>query len=133
MRLLTLLFVFLCFTNSAMSQSYSGDEKVTQIVYEDAEPKLYRLYPTQNIWTFIKLNTSNGEMTQVQFSMDDNRMESPLLDYPLVYGDDVQVGRFALYPTQNIWTFILLDQIDGDTYQVQWSTSPENRGVLPIN
>ena len=26
----------------------------------------YRLFPTQNMWTFIKLNTRNGQMWQVQ-------------------------------------------------------------------
>ena len=132
MRLSTLLFALLCFANTAMSQSFANEEKVSQIIYEDAEPKLYRLYPTQNIWTFIKLNTSNGEMTQVQFSFEGNRMETPLVDFPLVFGDDVEVGRFALYPTQNIWTFILLDQINGNTYQVQWSTSLDERAIFPI-
>ena len=38
-----------------------------------------------------------------------------------------------LYPTQNMWTFILLDQTDGRTWQVQWSTDYESRGILPIS
>ncbi len=40
--------------------------------------------------------------------------------------------RFALYPTQNIYTFILLDQVDGRTWQVQWSIDTYSRGVIPI-
>ena len=40
--------------------------------------------------------------------------------------------RFTLYPTQNIYTFILLDQIEGKTWQVQWSSDRENRAILPI-
>jgi hypothetical protein len=33
----------------------------------------FRLYPTDNISIFIKLNTSNGQMTQVQYSMEDSK------------------------------------------------------------
>jgi len=29
-------------------------------------------------------------------------------------------GRFTLIPTENIWTFILPDQVDGRTWYVQW-------------
>ena len=29
----------------------------------------YRLYPTENVFNFIKLNTTNGQLTQVQYSM----------------------------------------------------------------
>lgn len=41
------------------------------------------------------------------------------------------MGRFTLYPTQNVFTFILLDQIDGRMWQVQWSTKAENmKGIV---
>ena len=35
--------------------------------------------------------------------------------------EDEIPGRYELYPTQNIHTFILLDTVKGYTYQVQWS------------
>ena len=41
-------------------------------------------------------------------------------------------GRFTLYTTENIYNFLLLDQIDGDVYQVQWSMEEKNRGIVPI-
>ena len=40
--------------------------------------------------------------------------------------------RFTLYPTQNMYNFILLDQVNGKTWQVQWSTEYANRGIFPI-
>ena len=93
----------------------------------------FRLYPTDNISIFIKLNTSNGQMTQVQYSMEDSkRIEVILSATSLVKKEDEVKGRFTLYPTKNIWTFILLDQIAGNTWQVQWSVNPEQRRVLPI-
>lgn len=93
----------------------------------------YRLFPTQNMWTFIKLNTRNGRMWQVQFDVEgDNRFETHLNILSLVDKEKEIDDRFTLYPTQNIWTFILLDQYDGKTWQVQWSIEPENRGIVPI-
>ena len=93
----------------------------------------YKLYPTQNIWTFLKLNTRNGKIWQVQFSVkgDDYRFETPLNEIPLTKYFEKD-GRFELYPTQNMYNFILLDRENGDCYQVQWSNESENRGVLPI-
>ena len=93
----------------------------------------YRLFPTQNIWTFIKLNTRNGQMWQVQFSMKgDNRFVTNLSIDPLVTKEDEMNDRFTIYATQNIYTFILLDQITGKTWQVQWSSEAKNRGIVPI-
>ena len=94
----------------------------------------YRLFPTQNMWNFIKLNTRTGQIWQVQFDVnEDNRFETYLNILPLVEKEKQIDNRFTLYSTQNTWTFILLDQIDGNTWQVQWSLEPENRFVIPIN
>ena len=94
---------------------------------------IYRLLPTQNMWTFIKLNTRNGQMWQVQFDVaGSNRFETSLSSTYLVALEEEKNGRFTLYPTENIYNFILLDQIDGKTWQVQWSTDPESRGIIPI-
>lgn len=92
----------------------------------------FKLYPTDNMWTFIKLDTRNGKMWQVQFSVkgDEYRFEIPLNSIPL--SSDSQNGRFELYATQNIFNFILLDRIDGASWQVQWSTEPENQAIIPI-
>lgn len=92
----------------------------------------FKLYPTDNMWTFIKLDTRNGKMWQVQFSVkgDDYRFEIPLNTIALA--TDSVNGRFELYPTQNMFNFILLDKIEGATWQVQWSTEPENQAVIPI-
>lgn len=92
----------------------------------------FKLYPTDNMWTFIKLDTRNGKMWQVQFSVkgDDYRFEMPL--NMTVLAADSTNGRFELYPTQNMFNFVLLDRIGGATWQVQWSTEPENQAVIPI-
>jgi hypothetical protein len=93
---------------------------------------VYELFPTQNTWTFIKLNTRNGKLWQVQFSIKGNRMVTELNSTPLVLNEMEINGRFTLYPTDNIYNFILLDQVEGDTWQVQWSAENELRAIFPI-
>jgi len=39
-------------------------------------------------------------------------------------------GRFTLYSTQNMYTFLLLDREDSRIWQLQWSVKPENRGIV---
>lgn len=104
---------------------------------ETLEPKAstaYEIYPTNNMWNFIKLNTRNGRMWMVQYSIeqDKNRFETYLNETALVSTEKEMNGRFKLYPTKNIYTFILLDQIDGNTWQVQWSFNENQRMVIPI-
>ena len=99
---------------------------------EDAP--VYQLFSTQNMWTFIKLNTRTWQMWQVQYAIndDDSRFATSLSLTSLVSEEQEVNGRFTLYPTTNIYNFIMLDQIDGRTWQVQWSTKSENRGIIRI-
>ncbi len=93
---------------------------------------VYRLFSTKNIYTFIKLNTRNGQMWQVQWSTENNTFQVPLSLTSHVSSEEEKNGRFFLYPTTNIYNFILLDQIDGRVWQVQWSTELKERLVIPI-
>jgi hypothetical protein len=130
----TVIFYFFLafFLTNANGQSNKEQSAVIQNNQTNSIPVTYRLYPTDNMWTFIKLNTRNGQMWQVQYSMNDNRFESSLSLVKLVEKNEEFDNRFTLYKTQNTWTFILLDQIDGRTWQVQWSTEYDKRGVIPI-
>ena len=72
-------------------------------------------------------------MWQVQFDVaGDNRGVTYLNILSLVSSEEEVNDRFTLYPTQNMYNFILLDQLSGKTWQVQWSQKAENRGVIPI-
>ena len=109
-------------TSEAPIQNISTDSTV-----------VYRLFATRNMYTFIKLNTRNGQMWQVQWDTKSKyRFETILSDISLVNENEEKNGRFFLYPTQNIYNFILLDQINGKTWQVQWGNA-EDRFVTPIN
>ena len=94
---------------------------------------VYRLFATRNMYTFIKLNTRNGQMWQVQWVTERKyQFETILSDISRVNKDEEKNGRFFLYPTTNRYNFILLDQIDGRVWQVQWSLEAKERMVDPI-
>jgi hypothetical protein len=79
----------------------------------------YRLISTANTYMFLKLDTRTGEVWQIQWSTkDENRFTEVINSKPLC--STREVGRFTLYPTKNFYNYILLDQIDGREWQVQW-------------
>ena len=98
------------------------------------DPKAnFRLYKTKNMYNFIKLDTRTGQMELVQWSVKGDRMSYKLSDRVLVSSPEEQIpGRFTLYATTNIYQFVLLDQIDGRTWQVQWDTDKNYRWVKYI-
>ena len=104
--------------------THAAPPETEQSKGEQTELFRFKLYPTDNMWTFIKLDTRSGKMWQVQYSVkgDDYRFEIPL--NTTVLATDSTNGRFELYPTQNMFNFILLDKTGGETWQVQWSTEP---------
>lgn len=90
----------------------------------------YKLYKTENTYILIKLDTATGRIWQIQYRMGStDSMVVAIDDTSLLWSwEDEIPGRYQLYPTQNIHTFILLDTNKGYTYQVQWSTNgPNNR------
>jgi len=122
-------------TLTSYSQNQLNDSTKTSHEKKQIENSslVYKLYPTENMWTFIKLDTRNGRLWQVQYHTEsDKRFESILNTNSRVTPENESNERFALYPTQNSYNFILLDQIDGRIWQVQWSIDRDKRLVLPI-
>lgn len=125
------LFIVIAFAISSFC--YAQHNEIPTLNYYNPQAN-FQLVPTQNLWTFIKLDTRNGKMWQVQYSVDGNQGEVVLNDISLILkSDEEKPGRFILYPTSNLYNFLLLDQKLGVVYQAQWSTNPNNRGVIPIS
>ena len=128
MRKWICLLIVIALAHSCSTTNGAGDDGI--IV-----PR-YKLYNTENIYNLIKLDTATGALWMVQYGMNENVEalvatidDSSLLDE----GDLVRAGRFELYPTRNIYTYILLDTEKGITYQVQWYTDPEKRFRIRID
>jgi len=93
----------------------------------------FRLFQTENIWTYLLLDTQYGRVWQVAFGIDSDSVRQKLCINGAPLTADGKVGRFTLYPTDNLWTFLLLDQEDGRVWQCQFSTkSSRERFILPI-
>lgn len=128
--LLSLLIIF----TSSQIFAQVVTKQIENLQVNSSNAVAFRLFPTQNMWTFIKLNTKNGQMWQVQFDIKGNDRGASILSNEALVSKDKEINdRFTLYPTQNVYTFILLDQLEGKTWQVQWSPDINNRGIIRID
>ena len=129
-RLLSILILILGFTASAQVDS---TVKKLEIEVPTLDSPTYQLFPTENPWALLKLNTVNGIVSQLHYTISDNfEGELSLNSYSLLYDREEIIGRFTLYPTQNPYNFILLDQIDGRTWKVQWNNDSDKRFMRHI-
>lgn len=89
----------------------------------------YKIFQTENINILLKLDTATGKVWMVQYGTGDiYGMVVPVDDSSLLYSyEEIEAGRFELYPTKNMYNFILIDTKKGYTYQVQWHTKESSR------
>lgn len=99
------------------------------------DPKAnYRLYTTKNAYYFIKLDTRTGQMEIVRWNLNGKSRIYPLSDIKRISSLEEEIpGRFTLYATTTPSNFILLDQIDGRTWQIHWHTDQEKSLVESID
>ena len=94
----------------------------------------YKLYQTENIYTFLQLDTKTGIIKQVQWSLNpDNEFTVIINSDDLTYGVDYGSGSFELYPTQNIYQFLLIDKTSGNKWHVQWGMESDERWIRKIS
>lgn len=87
----------------AQTSEYAPQMSTSTIYNKDAK---FLLFPTKNMYIFLKLDTSTGELWMVQYSTGDEsplEVKFPSWAYPLVANDEKSNGRFFLYPTQNMY------------------------------
>lgn len=127
-----LLALFLCLMSFVPTKAQIATSNTKTTVASPDSNVNFRLFQTNNRWTFLKLDTRTGEIKNVQYSTDGEAMQYDLNNIPLAEGEDAKPGRFFLYPTENTFNFILLDQIDGRVWQVQWNIDRDKRGIWQI-
>ena len=76
----------------------------------------------KNMYNFLKLDTRMGYIYRIQWSHEDKKRYETYVNYKLLvdYEDDWVNGRFEIYPTSNIYSFLLLDKINGRVWHCQW-------------
>lgn len=147
MKKLLLLFAFLCvpFFISAQTTQQKSKASIDSIanstnsISEMLKSRFeqngrYKIYTTQNLFNFLRLDTSTGQIIQLQWSLKDKNEGAVgvVNAYDLTFGQGSKPGRFELYPTENIYTFIMLDTVTGSVWHVQWSMDDSNRGIKSI-
>lgn len=90
-------------------------EQIRKQVIFESEQSRYKIYKTDNLYNLLKLNTQTGQIEQIQWNLDS--------DYEgTVVVNDVDLSLYAscfeLYPTNNMYQFILLDKTYGRTWHV---------------
>ena len=148
------------------------------LAFSQEDIERYKIYPTENIYTSLLLDTANGRIWQLQIGVGNtDRIKTVLSDEKLSkwtleeiteltkrqmeswqerynskpdsivsaedklywkpssieekiesgYFNIPKNGRYKLYPTENMYNFIMVDVEMGDTWQVQWSTKENER------
>lgn len=93
----------------------------------------YKLYETENIYTLLRLDTKTGMIDQVQWSLDSEKEGTFTINgEDLTYGFGVGSGSFELYPTKNMYQFILINKTNGRMWHVQWGIGDQKRWIRRI-
>lgn len=108
-------------------------DKIFRVKLIEIDSNRYKLYPTENIYNFLKLDTQTGRIDQIQWSLDSKKeFSSSLNREDLSISWSETANSFELYPTQNMYQFILLDKATGRTWHVQWGLSDNKRWIKRI-
>lgn len=132
-----------CFaqTDSVSTKSPTIDERLNNIEQRleivDIDLSLknrYKLYPTENIYTLLKLDTKTGKIWQVQWSLESENEGTWIInsDDLTSWSGGYGSNSFELYPTLNMYQFILIDKTDGRMWHVQWGIGDKKRWIRRI-
>lgn len=105
-----------------------------QIELDQSLKSRYKLYQTENIYILLQLDTKTGKIKILQWSLDsDKELTVVLNNVDLTFGYGHGSGTFELYPTKNMYQFILLDKTDGRMWHVQWGTESSKQWIRRID
>ncbi len=120
--------------NASDSLLYDIYNQITELKINKESVGRFKIYPTDNMYVFLKLDTETGIIYLIQWNLDESKeFEAILNSKELGFGDLRYPGRFELYPTKNIYQFILLDTEMGSTWHVQWGTEREKLWIRKIS
>ncbi len=85
----------------------------------------FKMVKTQNMWTFILLDTYNGRLWQVQYNTQDldNTLCIPINEQPLA---NTQKSIFSIQPLTSMFQYYLINDNTGRMWKFQWSTKGDD-------
>lgn len=87
---------------------------------DDNDSERFELYPTDNIGIFLRLDKRTGCINLVQWSLESSKEFSMVLNGQNLSTLSSVGNCFKLYPTKNMFQFLLLDRSTGNMWHVQW-------------
>lgn len=139
MLALVLVSLLICTVGILISNNkhLKNIEKTVPVQVEKIEKNVpvhsrYKMYHTENIYNLLILDTKTGRIEQVQWSLETDTEFSVEINNADLSKSGYGAGSFELYPTKNIYQFILIDTHDGRKWHVQWGIEDENRWIRPI-
>ena len=147
MKKLAIIFLSLFMAIGAFAQNKANTQSTTKIANDSTLIKIhdmlddidyringfdrFKLYATENIYNFLLLDTETGKIDIVQWSLDDGKEGSATInDKDLSL--DTGCGTFELYPTKNLYQFLLLDKVTCRKWHVQWGFIASERWIKRI-
>lgn len=119
--------IFLC-----LLMSLTAVLGFSNVLDDSEQSQRFELYPTQNSFNFLKLDKKTGKIYQVQWSLEGEKEFSITLNGIDLSQFSTDGNCFKLYPTKNMWQFILLDGASGRAWHVQWGFEEKNRWIKRI-
>lgn len=119
--------IFLC-----LLMSLTAVLGFSNILDDSEQSQRFELYPTQNSFNFLKLDKKTGKIYQVQWNLEGEEEFSITLNGIDLSQFSTDGNCFKLYPTKNMWQFILLDGASGRAWHVQWGFEEKNRWIKRI-
>lgn len=115
--------------NGSVQQIQDDGQKwtiVPEIIKGATCENRFQLFETRNMWTFILLDTFDGRLWQVQYSVEGTEymMYVPINDVPLI----TSTGRsvFTIQPMTSMYQYYLINEDNGDMWKFQWTTQGED-------
>lgn len=128
----SLLVLFSIFTLASHAQTTNPAKENIERYY--VEPVAFKLYETSMPDNFLKLDTRNGKIWILQHhTKKEYQFTSPQNSQSLIGpNEDEKNGRFILQGTSFINRYLLLDQISGRVWQVDWARDISKRKITEI-
>lgn len=122
--------------NWQIQYSVKGEEYMFAVpinIYSLAYPKentnwtnRFQLYQTNNMWTFIMLDSYNGRLWQVQYSSKnlDELFCIPINREELVHNNEHCI--FTIQPLTSMYQYYLINDQTGNIWKFQWHTKGDD-------
>lgn len=131
-KYIILLVAALSFASVCRAQ-YVGTETISDMQKATKALPRFKIYKTENNHIVLKLDTRTGKAWMTQFrSGDTESAEVPISYSGLEFEGNSWNGRFDMYPTNNMFKFIIVDTYTGKTYLLQWHFEENKRFIEEI-